>query len=46
MLAESKDDFIEKMESRMKRKQIPFSSSSSHLGTLKTFQDFFSKFFF
>ena len=28
----SEQDFINKMEMRLKRKQIPFSSSSSHLG--------------
>ena len=32
--SESKDDFMARIARRMHRKEVPFSSSSSHLGTL------------
>ena len=32
--SESKDDFMSRISRRMQRKEVPFSSSSSHLGTL------------
>ena len=32
--SDSKDDFMARIARRMQRKEVPFSSSSSHLGTL------------
>ena len=32
--SESKEDFMARIARRMHRKEVPFSSSSSHLGTL------------
>ena len=33
--SESKEDFMARIARRMQRKEVPFSSSSSHLGTLQ-----------
>ena len=33
--SDSKDDFMAQIARRMQRKEVPFSSSSSHLGTLQ-----------